>query len=199
MRSAILALSALAVACAPVSMSATDAAMVLEAFTAGAPEAVDVCKAEGRNQLRGAVRAYGEAMHENGQDWPALVEPDERQEPMSAMEITVLIAFAAGFVQASDLQQPARGRAQRLAFAHLPHMIELRGVAMDACPDVVAMQRAASRYMLEMERYAHVVESARRNGGEAAVGRILSQNAVLKRAQEDMERAAALIQARMGE
>lgn len=180
-------------------MSAGDAALVLEAFTAGAPDAADVCAPAGRDQLRLAVRTYGATMAENGQDWPAVAEPDARQEQMSAVEVAVVIAFAAGFVQGSDLLQPARGRAQRLAFAHLPHMIKLRGVAMDACPDVVAMQRAASRYMLEMERYADVIASARRNGGEAAVGRILSQNAVLKRAEEDMQHAAALIQARMDE
>lgn len=179
-------------------MSATEAAGVIEAFTAGAPE-VDVCVADGRSQLRGAVRAYGAAMHENGAVWPAIIAPDDAREPMSATEVSVLIAFAAGFVQASDLPAAARGKARMLVLEHLPQVMKLRGVAAEACGEVVMMQRAASRYLLEMERYRDVIESARRNGGEAAVGRILAQNAVLKRAQEDMQHAAALIEVRMGE
>lgn len=196
MRHAIFAAAALALAgCGPAPMNALEAAQVLEAFTAGSGP--DVCDAAGRGQLRGAVRAYGEAMTENGQDWPALVEPDKTQQPLTAVEISVMISFAAGFVHATDLPRAARGRAQRLMLEHLPHMMRLRRVGVEHCTEVVSMQRAASRYMLEMERMKHAVESARRNGGEGAVALLLHQNAVIRRAQEDMQIAAAAIEARM--
>jgi hypothetical protein len=196
MRHAIFAAAALALAgCGPAPMNALEAAQVLEAFTAGAGP--DVCAPGGRGQLRGAVRAYGEAMTENGAEWPALAAHEEEQQALSSVEVSVMISFAAGFVHATDLPRAARGRAQMLVLEHLPHMMRMRRVGVEHCAEVVSMQRAASRYMLEMERMKHAVESARRNGGEGAVAQLLHQNAVIRRAQEDMEIAAAAIQARM--
>ncbi len=191
------AAAALLTACGPSPLSGTDAAQVLEAFAAGAPHAVDVCAREGRSTLRNAVRSYGAVMAENGEIWPSVTPPEERQGALSPLEVTVLVSFAAGFVEASDLPAPARARTQRLMLEYLPDMIRFRTVAMDACPDVVALQRAASRYAIEMERNRYVIEAARRKGGDGAVSHVIGQNAVLQRAETEMRRAIAVIEARM--
>jgi len=195
MRVMVLMCAAALSACGAPAMSAREAALVLERYVAG--DELDPCTREGRAMLRGAVRAYAAEMSQAGLAWPNLAPEGVRQEEMDAVEIAVLIGFAAGFIEANDLPQPARVRAHRLALSNLPQVWNLRGVTRDACPDVLVMQRAASRYMREMERYRREVESARENGGEGAVRRLLAQNTVLTRAQQDMQAAAARIEALM--
>lgn len=199
MRNAFLALTAAALAagCGPTRMDATEAARVLEHFATGSREAVDVCAADGRNTLRGAVRAYSAAMAQGGQTWPNLRAPDEASEMPTAVELSVLISYAAGFVRSSDLQSRARGQAQRMALANLPHLIEFRGVAMTACAEVVAVQRAAAAYLREMQDYRVLVESAERRGGREAVDRIRRQSQRVEDRRADMEAAARVVQARI--
>lgn len=199
MRRFVLALTAagFTAACGPAPLSGADAALVLESFVAGGADAADVCTPSGRSLLRNAVRSYGAAMAENGQDWPAIAEPDQPQQQLNPLDVTVMVSVAAGFVKASDLPGAARGRAQRLMLGYLPDMIRFRTATMDACDEVVALQRAASRYAVEMERYRHVIDAARRSGGEGAAARLLSQNAVLQSAEAEMQRAVAVVDARM--
>lgn len=199
MRKALLALTAAALAagCGPTRMNAADAAHVLERFAAGAHDAVDVCAVDGRHTLRGAVRAYGEAMAEGGQAWPNLQGFEGRQEMLTAVELSVVISYAAGFVRSSDLQSNARGRMQRLALSNLPHLIQFRGVAMTACAEVVAVQRAAAAYLREMQAYQVIVETAGRRGGREAADRIMRQRQRVDDRRADMEAAARVVHARM--
>ncbi len=181
-------------ACAPAPMPPVQAAHVLEAFAAGAADAVDVCASDGRSTLRSAVRSYAAAMAESGVSWPNLREPEDTAEPLDALEASVLISFAAGFIEASDLPQPARGRAYRMAMAHAPQVWSFRRVADEACAEVAALQRAAARYVLEMERYRDVSASARGQSGGAALTR---QRALMRRAESDLAMAVAAIDARV--
>lgn len=185
-------------ACAPAPlMRPVEAAHVLEAFAGGAEDAVDVCAPEGRVMLRQAVRSYAAAMAANGVAWPQLENVARAAPPLDALEASVAIAFAAGFVDASDLPQQARAHAQRLALEQWAHVWSLRTVARNACADMVSMQRAASRHLLETEHFKDAIADARRDGGEAAVAQLLRRNAVVQRAERDMRLAAALIQTRM--
>ena len=70
-RGLVLALAAALSACAPapVHMPAAQAAEVLNLFSAGRGPA-NVCSADGRALLRGAVRAYSREMNRSGVAWP---------------------------------------------------------------------------------------------------------------------------------
>jgi len=183
LRMMILAAACAASACAPspAAMPASQASEVLELFAAGRPPR-DVCTPEGRALLRGAVRAYSAAMAEAGEAWPAF--PDAGREPgeITNVEITVLIGVAAGFIEASDLRGPTRTLAQRMTLAHWPSVRDLRRAADVACPELVALQQTASRFVLERERFER-----------------LSDRADSARAQERLRRHAARMQRSMAE
>lgn len=179
-------------------MAATDASEVLAQFAVGRGDA-DVCTPDGRALLRGAVRAYGGAMQAAGVNWPAL-EPADRNASVGAIEASVLVAFAAGFVEASDFRG-ARAMAAQLSFMHWPELRDLRAAARVACGDVVALQQAAARVVIETERLREMSESAQRrdrmsrNGGQ----RLMGQHRLVERAHTAMQQRAAVVEARMRE
>jgi hypothetical protein len=146
------------------------------------------------------VRAYGGAMQAAGVAWPALQSPD-RTASLGAVEASVLVAFAAGFVEASDFRGGARAMAAQLSFVHWPELRDLRAAARVACNDVVALQQAAARVVIETERLREMTESAERrerlshNGGQ----RLMSQHRLVERAQNAMQQRAAMVEARMRE
>lgn len=176
---------------APVAMPATQASEVLAQFAAGVSARVDVCTAEGRSVLRGAVRSYGAEMSANGVAWPAMPGlGDAAPDVLNAVDANVLVALAAGFVEASDLYGPARRWAGRLAFMQWPEIRDLSGATRVACHEVVELQQAAARVMIETERLRQMGERA---GGE----RMRRQHERVERAQVAMEQVAAQVQARV--
>ncbi len=147
-----VALGLSACAPAPVAMPATQASEVLELFAAGRARD-DVCTAEGRATLRGAVRAYGAAMAEAGEVWPNVAAFGQAPEGLSSVEVSVLIGVAAGFIEASDLPGSVRGLARQLTLAHWPSVRDLRRAAEVACPELVELQQTAARFVIERERF----------------------------------------------
>lgn len=152
LRVMMLAAGVLACACAPgpQPMAASEASEHLERFAAGA-SAGEVCTPQGRAVLRGAVRAYGAALAQAGVAWPAL--PDGDSATMRSTDVAVALAFAGGFVEASDLQRASRGMVSRFAIANWPQLHDMRAAARLACAQMVELQAAASRAAIEMERF----------------------------------------------
>ena len=150
-----LAVGVLACACAPgpQPMAASEASEHLERFAAGA-SAGEVCTPQGRATLRGAVRAYGAELAQAGVAWPALPEGDGAA--MRSTDVAVALAFAGGFVEASDLQRASRGMVSRFASAQWPQLHGMRAAARLACAQMVELQAAASRVAVEMERFQRV-------------------------------------------
>lgn len=147
---AVLALTASACVPAPTPMAATEASEVLELFAAGAA-GEDVCTANGRARLRGAVRAYSAELARAGQIWPALGGENEGGR-LSGVEVAVMGALSAGFVEASDLSGPARALARQFRFAYWPSIDRPRLAARVACRELQAMQQTAQRFEAERER-----------------------------------------------
>ena len=166
----------------PAHMPATRASEVLERFAAGIGG--DVCTPSGRAELRGAVRAYGNAMNANGIAWLA-TEGD-----LNGVEATVLAAFGAGFLEVSDFRGPARAAVDRLAFASWPEFRGMRTAARVACGEVVAWQHSAARVLVESERL--------RQMDEGRPDHLQRQRERVARAHTQMQQHAALVSARVG-
>jgi len=184
----------LASACAPppAVMSAGEASERLELFAAGA-DAMNVCTPQGRALLRGAVRAYGAELAQAGVAWPALPQGagDARR-----VDVAVLVAFGAGMVEMSDFSGPARGAIGRMAVAHLPHVREMRAAGQVACAEVVQLQQAASRFVLEVSHYERMAELVR---GRGDAERLRRQTVRVERARTQMNDLAAVVAARLEE
>ncbi len=177
-------------------MPAAEASELLARFAAGSGRA-DVCTTEGRAVLRGAVRAYGAEMSANGVAWPMIPSFGGDPDAVSAVDVSVLIATAAGFVEASDFHGPARGMVNHLAFAQWPEIRGMREAARVACDEVVELQQAAARFVMESERFRELAERAQHRGGAALAERLQRQSARVERAQAQMQTMAAEVQARM--
>lgn len=188
MRWEILAMSALALsasgACAPgpARMPASEAGAWLEHFAASAgPE--NICTPEGRATLRGAVRAYGQAMAEGGEVWPNVSDTDANS--ITAVEASVLTAARSGLVELSDLIGPARAMADELApVPALPNVQQMTDVA---CGDLVQLQQTAVRLILERERYKILAERAARQLDERAAEQLSRQAERLQRSMTEIE------------
>jgi hypothetical protein len=193
----VLVLATAACAQAPVRMPATEASELLARFAAGSGS-VDVCTDEGRAVLRGAVRAYSAEMQANGVAWPMIPAMGGDPNALSNIDVSVLIAFAAGFVDASDFHGQARQLVGRLSFAQWPEIRSMRQAARVACPDVVQLQQAAAQFVLESERLAEMAVRAEnaRNGARVA-DRLQRQSVRVERAQVRMQTMAAVLQTRM--
>jgi len=198
-RGFVLAFTAALSACAPtpVQMPAAQAAEVLSLFSAGRGPA-NVCSADGRALLRGAVRSYSREMAQAGVAWPVVPQASEETENVTSVDISVMIAFAAGFVKTSDFQAPARGMLAHLTLTQWPEIQSMRGAAEVACADVQALQQAASGFVVEQSRMAQMVHAAHLRG-QAATDRLQRQSVRLERAQTRMNESAAVLEARMRE
>lgn len=188
----VAALSACAPA--PVQMPAAQASEVLNLFATGRGPA-NVCSADGRALLRGAVRAYSREMNRSGVVWPS-VASGERSE-ITNVDVSVMIAFAAGFVKASDFHGPPRLFMNQLALSEWPEIRSIRLAARDACEEVVALQQAAAVFVVESTRYREMTSRDRHGRGDAE--RLRRQSVRMQRAQERMRDSAAVVQARMQE
>lgn len=188
----VAALSACAPA--PVQMPAAEAAEVLNLFATGRGPA-SVCSADGRAQLRGAVRAYSREMTVAGVDWP--MTPGANGGNVTNVDVSVMIAFAAGFVKASDFSGAPRRMLHQLAFSQWPEIHSIRVAAREACAEVVALQQAAANFVMENSRYQEMTSRDRSGRGDAE--RLRRQSVRLQRAHERMQETAAVVQARMAE
>ena len=188
------ALAAALCACAPapVQMPAARAAEVLNLFAAGAGPA-NICSRDGRALLRGAVRAYAREMAQAGVTWPVIPQASGETENVTSVDISVMIAFAAGFVETGDFQAPARGMLTHLTINQWPEIQSMRSAAQVACADVQALQQAASGFVVEQSRMAQLVQGSRGRDAE----RVRRQSVRLERAETRMQEAAAAVAARM--
>jgi len=191
LRGTVLAAGLLVGSCAPgpAPMAASEASERLELFAAGAA-AGEVCTPQGRALLRGAVRAYGAELARAGVAWPAL--PEHEGDALRRMDLAVVTAFAAGFVEASDFQNTARGAVHRLAFAQWPELVNVRAATRFACGQMLELQQAASRLVVEVERYERM--SAR-----AEPERLRRQEERLQRAEAQLETLAAMVETEIAE
>lgn len=192
-RGLLFALAAALSACAPapVHMPATQASEVLNLFAAGRGPA-DVCSADGRALLRGAVRAYSREMSRSGVAWPALGSGSERAQHLTGVDVSVTIAFAAGFVKAGDFYGAPRLAMNELTISQWPAVRAMRAAAREACEEVAALQQAAASFMMETARYEEIAGRERRDGE-----RVRRQALRLQRAHERMQETMAVLEARM--
>ena len=191
LRVMVLAAGVLACACAPAPqpMAASEASEHLERFAAGASGG-EVCTPEGRALLRGAVRAYGAELAQAGVAWPALPQGDGAV--MRSTDVAVALAFAGGFVEASDLQRASRGMVSRFALAHWPQLRNMRAAARLACAQMVELQAAASRAAVEMERF-------RRMSLRSDPARLALQRERLANAEAQLTALADMVEAEIAE
>jgi hypothetical protein len=150
-----------------------------------------VCTPRGRALLRGAVRAYSAEMASAGVSWPALPSGDAND--LRNVDVSVLVAFTTGFIEASDFQNAARGMIHDRSFAQVPQVREMRRAAPVACAEVAAMQQATARFVLESARYQQLV-AVQPNGEN-----LRRQNRLLEHAAAAMNTSAAAVESRMRE
>jgi hypothetical protein len=169
-------------------MPAAEAAEVLNLFAVGQGPA-GICSADGRALLRSAVRAYSREMQRSGVDWPVIPGASAGSQQATQVDSSVMIAFAAGFVKASDLRGAPRILLNQLGLEHWPELRDMRAAANEACEEVAALQRAAADFVLENARYEQMTDLS---NGEW----LRRQSLRLQRAQLRMQEMAALLEAR---
>lgn len=196
LRKSIVAAAVAVSACAPapVAMPASQASEVLELFAAGRAPG-DVCTAQGRALLRGAVRAYGAAMAEAGEVWPNARALSGGPDALTSVEASVMIGVAAGFIEISDLDGAARAAVQQTTFAHWPSVSDLRRAADVACPELAELQSTAARFVMERERY----ENAPQRTDARSEERRRRQADRMQRSLAEMQALADIVTARVEE
>ncbi len=177
----------------PAPMAASEASALLARFAAGES---DVCTREGRDNLRRAVRAYGRVMEENGVVWPQFNPDAQRPEGRSALDLAVLTAFSAGFVDRGDLVAAAQRTAEDVARDHLGEVTQLRGAERQACAEVAALQHKAVRYMAAVERQEALRVYAERGGASYDLARVHYD--AVRRSHVEMQMALHAVRARLG-
>jgi hypothetical protein len=195
-RGLVLALAAALSACAPapVQMPAAQASEVLNLFAAGRGPA-NLCSADGRALLRGAVRAYSREMERSGVAWPMMPGAGGETQPVTHVDVSVVIAFAAGFVKANDFRGAPRMLLSQITLSQWPEIQAMRAAAHDACGEVAALQQAAAAFVLERTRYEQMTERSR--NGRGPMERLRRQSVRVQRAHERMQDVAAIVAARM--
>lgn len=192
MRTLFLSLALIVSACgeAPTAMRASQASLLLEQFAAGAAPA-DLCTAEGRAMLRGAVRAYGAAMSDAGEAWPAAPQGSDG---LGNVEAMVLVAAASGFVEPTDFRDHASILVERVVFAHWPELRGMRDGVRVACNEMVDLQISAARFVLESDRYERLFQL----GPASADARTTQRQALrVERARMAMNAQAAAVEQRI--
>lgn len=194
MRRMVSCIVVFAVACAPapVSMPADQARQVIEQFSGGV-QRFDVCTPEGRAILRGAVRSFSSAEAAEGRVWPTVPVGDERA-PLDAVNGSVLVAVAAGFVKVNDLRGDARAQYRMLALEHWLHMRDARLATELACEDVLRLQQVGAQLVVQMQRLERMRESR-----IVSQTRIARQIARVSALEEELRAISRRIQARLEE
>lgn len=185
MRSLVAAcvlLSACSAAEPPISLEA--ARTQLSDLAAGR-DADAFCSPEGRREFRAAVRALAAAQEASG------ARPSELMETSDPVWALVFIGVVARIVEPSDLRGEHRAEAARLRLADfaVAGFDERRDVLEGACPELIALYRAAA----DVERLeARLQALDNREGPQArSLGRQLLN------AHERAERAMREINAKM--
>ncbi|MGD9964987.1 MAG: hypothetical protein AB7T59_00540 [Hyphomonadaceae bacterium] len=193
----VLVLAAALSACAPapVRMPAAQAAEVLNLFASGRGPA-SLCSTGGRAVLRGAVRAYSREMQLSGVAWPAMPGLESDAGQLNQVDVSVLVAFAAGFVEAGDFRGAQRLFLNQLALIQWPEIRTMRLAAAEACQDVADLQRAAATFVIESTRYQQMTERSSSARGDTE--RLQRQSVRLQRAAARMQDVAAIVEARAG-
>jgi len=109
---------------------------------------------------------------------------------LNSVEVSVLIAVAAGFVEASDLRGPARMLAAQMSLEHWPAVRDLRAASQVACPELLQLQRTTARFVMERERYDAL---ASRADDARAAERLRRQQERMARSMQAMRALAAQI------
>ncbi|MEZ5961488.1 MAG: hypothetical protein R3C30_13855 [Hyphomonadaceae bacterium] len=183
-RGLVLALAATLSACsAPAQMQAAEAAEMLSLFSAGRGPA-NVCSANGRALLRGAVRSYSREMDRSGVTWPAAIGGGDA----TSVDTSVMIAFAAGFIKASDFR--GRPLPNQLALSEWPEIRGMRLAVGDACDEVMALHSAVASFVLE---------SARMDTLAGVADSVVRQSLRVRRAREQMLMTAAAVEFRINQ
>jgi len=177
----------------PAPMAASDASAFLARFAAGEG---DVCTREGREDLRRAGRAYGQAMQENGVEWPQFNPAEHRPEGRSAMDLAVLTAVSTGFIEPGDLIGAAQRTADVVARDHLAEVAEVRGAQGKACAEVATLQFTAAHYMAAVEQQEALRAYAERSGAAYDLARVHYD--AVRRSRTDMQMALHAVRARLG-
>lgn len=195
MRVLILGLVLVVSACgqAPTTMRASQASLVLEQFAAGGAPA-DLCTAEGRAMLRGAVRAYSAAMADAGEAWPAASQGDDG---LGNVEAMVLVAAASGFVEPADFRDQASILVERIVFAHWPELRGMRDGARVACNEMVDLQISAARFVLESDRYERLFQLGPASADARTTYRAERQALRVERARTLMNTQAVAVEQRI--
>ena len=137
-------------------------------------------------------------MQQAGVAWPVIPGNAAETDNVTSVDISVMIAFAAGFVESSDFQHPVRGMLTHLTITQWPEIQGLRPAADVACEDVQALQQAASGFVVEQSRMAQMVHAAHvRNQGRESAERLRRQSVRVERAQTRLNETAAVVQAQM--
>jgi hypothetical protein len=114
---------------------------------------------------------------------------------LSSVDVSVIVAFAAGFVKANDFHGPVRDFVTQISLIHWPELRDMRAAAHVACEEVGGLQQATARVVMEKARYEEMVARSRDGGGREE--RLRRQQVRLERALTRMHDSAAIVAARM--
>lgn len=145
--------------------------------------------------LRGAVRAYSREMSRSGVAWPMMPGVRGETQQVTQVDVSVMVAFAAGIVQASDFHGAPRMLMREFAMTQIPELRSVRSAARNACEEVAALQQAAADFVVESARLRQMSESERTGRGD--MERLRRQSVRAQRAEERMRDSAAVFAARM--
>jgi hypothetical protein len=177
-------------------LPAEEARSVLEDFARGRAPA-DACTAEGRELLRTATRSYSKAMAERGEPWPDIASiTSSDTASITDVDIMVLAGVGAGFIEPSDLRGPARDMSQLMLINAHAQISDAHRAIREACHEVLALQQAAARYAIELQRYEEAERRAERRGGESRTD-ARRRHERMQRAQREMERRTEALQAKV--
>lgn len=142
-------------------MSAEEAERLLHRLAAGDTEH-ELCTGEGQLALRGAVRAYGLSMTEAGREWPPLPNEDGAIIEATSLDAGVLVAYAGGWLEPSDFQEPARGRLLGTDLLQSRELRMVRAIAPRACEETARWHAAATHFAIESLAYERTRDPERR-------------------------------------
>jgi hypothetical protein len=187
------------VACAPVGppLTAEEAQTTLADFARGRAPA-DVCTPEGRALLRSAVRTHSKAQADAGVAWPDMSRlMNDDSASFDNLDAFVIASVAAGFIEPSDLQGPARTISGFFQASYGAEFGDLRRSAQHACTEVFELHQIAARAAVEERRYAQARERAARRGPHEVREIDARYGPRLERLARDFQRRSAALERKL--